>query len=1093
MRLNSRQLLIAFAIAILVCCTTPVVAQVLSGSVVGTVQDPSGGAVTGSSVALTNVGTSQAYETKTDEAGRYTFSSVAPGTYTLKFTQKGFKVETITDIQVTANTVTRMDRQLQVGSLAEQITVEASATELQTDKADTHTELGSTEVANMPLPGYRNYQSLMNLVPGATPAALQNSVTDTPGRSLSTNVNGTNRNNNMTRIDGASSVNLWLPHHAGYVMPAEMVDTVNITTSAGDAEQGMAGGAAIAVITKSGTNTFHGSLFEYHDNQHLKARNFFQAAGVEKALSIYNNYGGTIGGPIIKNKLFFFYSFDGTRQRQGSNSTYSVPTADLRTGNFANSGTLIYDPNTGNADGSGRALFAGNLIPADRMSAQAQKIQSYFPTPTGSGALNNWFGSQVPLFNRDYNDVKVNYAQSEKQNLFVHYGIMKALSGGHGLFGDAVGPSPGSDPGLGDTRTMNMSLGQNHTFSSNLLFDSVLGYQRMDQTVFGEGFGKDFSSILGIPGVSGTGAASGFPNVNIGNYQGLGVPGWMPAYRTEESYTMSHNLSWIKGAHTFRFGFDGVNHRMSHYQPELGAGPRGELDFYGNSTVLGPSGSPDDNNAYAGFLLGNVDEMQKSLQYILMTPREWQFGWYGQDRWQVTKKLTVSLGLRYEYYPLMTRANGKGIERLDPATNQVYLGGRGGNSTSLGVTVSHKLFAPKLGIAYRLDDKTVIRTGYGVNYDPLPFSRPLRGFYPLTVNFDFVGLNGYSSAGNLATGMPAVYGPDLSSGVVTLPKVADMRSPWAGELHRGYVQSWNFTVERKLPQDVVLSVAYVGTQSTHLLADRDINTGTPGGGAASQPYYQLFGRTTSTLMWDGYLSSNYHSLQTAFHKQMSKGLLLKGSYTWSKAIDMTDDDGWASVGWNSPEVFHRNRAASGFDRTHIFNIGWVYELPFGKNGMFFKSGIASKVFGGWNVNGVMASYTGTPLTISASGSSLSDPGNTQTANQVKGTVSYPHGVGSNATWFDTTAFAPVTTAATFGNSGRNILRNPGVWNTDLMIDRKFKITERVDTDFRAEFYNLPNTSHFNNPGNSVSSAGSFGHITSSFGERQIRFGLRLGF
>jgi hypothetical protein len=1009
----------------------------------------------------------------------------------LKLTQKGFKTETITDIQVTANTVTRMDRQLQVGSLSEQITVEASATELQTDKADTHTELGAAEVANMPLPGYRSYQSLMNLVPGATPSSLQNSVTDTPGRSLATNVNGTNKNNNMTRIDGASSVNLWLPHHAGYVMPAEMVDTVNITTSAGDAEQGMAGGAAIAVITKSGTNTFHGSLFEYHDNQHLKARNFFQAAGVDKALSIYNNYGGTIGGPIIKNKLFFFYSFDGTRQRQGSNSTYTVPTLDLRAGDFSASGTTIYDPDAYDAAKKKRSAFAGDIIPVSRISPQAQKIQSYYPNPTGPGVANNWFGSQVPLFNRDYNDVKVNYAQSEKQNWFVHYGIMKALSGGHGLFGDAVGPSPGSDPGLGDTRTMNMSVGQNHTFSSNLLFDSVIGYQRMDQTVFGEGFGKDFSSILGIPGISGTGAASGFPNVDISGYQSFGVPGWMPAYRTEESYTMSHNLSWIKGAHTFRFGFDGVNHRMSHYQPELGAGPRGDLSFYGNTTIETATSSPDNNNAYASFLLGNIDQMQKSLQYILMTPREWQFGWYGQDRWQVNNKLTVSFGLRYELYPLMTRANGKGIERLDPETNKVYMGGRGGNPTNLGVTVSKKLFAPKLGIAYRLDDKTVIRTGYGINYDPLPFSRPLRGFYPLTVNFNFTPLTSFQNVGTLATGMPAVTGPDLSSGVVDLPAVADMRSPWAGELHRGYVQSWNFTIERKLPQDVVVSLAYVGTQSTHLLADRNINAGTPGGGAASQPYYQLFGRTTATNMWDGYLSSNYHSLQTAFHKQMSKGLLLKGSYTWSKAIDMTDEDGWASVGWNSPEVFHRNRAASGFDRTHIFNIGWVYELPFGKNGVFFKSGIASKVFGGWNVNGVMASYTGTPFGIGAPGTSLDDPGNSQTANQVKSSVSYSRGIGSNATWFDTTAFAPVTTVA-FGTSGRNILRAPGVWNTDLMINRKFQITERINTDFRAEFYNLPNTSHFNGPNSDVSSA-SFGQISSSFGERQIRFGLRIGF
>ena len=397
MNLNTKHLLIACAIAVFVFCATPALAQVISGTVVGLIQDSSGGAITGAAVTLTNVNTAQAYDAKTDESGRYTFSNVLPGTYSLKISQKGFKADTTTDVQVTANTVTRIDRQLEVGSLAEQITVEATTTDLQTDKADTHTELGSKDVENMPLPGYRNYQSLMNLVPGATPAALQNSVTDTPGRSLSTNINGTNRNNNMTRIDGATSVNLWLPHHAGYVMPAEMVDTVNITTSAGDAEQGMAGGAAIAVITKSGTNTFHGSLFEYHDDQHLKARNFFQDPNSTIPLSIYNNYGGTIGGPIKKNKLFFFYSFDGTRQRQGSNGTYSVPTLDLRSGNFANSGTTIYDPNTGNADGSGRTPFAGNIVPSTRISQQAQKIQSYYPDPTGAGAVQQLVRFAGPL------------------------------------------------------------------------------------------------------------------------------------------------------------------------------------------------------------------------------------------------------------------------------------------------------------------------------------------------------------------------------------------------------------------------------------------------------------------------------------------------------------------------------------------------------------------------------------------------------------------------------------------------------------------------------------------------------------------------
>jgi len=1067
-------------------------AQVLYGSVLGVVQDASGSVVPNATITLSNEATGQTYENKTDEAGRYTVVNVSPGSYTIKIAASGFRTFARKGVMVSANTLTREEASLEVGGVNEQITVEATATALQTDKADTHTELSSKQVANLPLPGYRNYQSLINLVPGATPAAFQNSVTDTPGRSLSTNVNGTNRNNNMTRIDGASSVNLWLPHHTGYVMPAEMVDTVNVTTSAGDAEQGMAGGAAITLTTKSGTNQFHGSAFEYNDNQHLKARNFFQAPGVDKPVSIYNNYGGTIGGPIIKNKLFFFYSFDGTRQRTGALGRYSVPTADLRAGDFSAYPTVIYDPNTGTATGENRTPFAGNKIPIDRISPIAQKIQAYYPAPNLPGSQNNYFGSQVPLFNRDYNDGKVNWSRNDRHQIFGHYGIMKALSGGAGLFGDGVGPSPGSDPGLGDTRVMNMSIGHNYTFSPTLLLDGVIGYQRMDQTVKSTDYGKDFGTTLGIPGLVGNDPAqAGFPDISINGYDGFGAPGWMPAFRTEETYTMSHNLSWTKGAHVFRFGFDGVNHRMTHYQPELGAGPRGFFNFGGGQTALGPNGSPDQYNGYAAFLLGQTDNIQKSIQYILMTPREWQFGWYAQDRWQITQKLTLTMGLRYELYPLMTRATGKGIERLDPATNLVYLGGRGDVPRDVGVTVSHKLFAPKIGLAYRLNEKTVIRTGYGINYDPLPFSRPLRGFYPLTVNFNFQAPNGYTSAGTLATGIPPVNGPDLSTGVVELPAVADMRSPYAGQIHRGYIQSWNFTVERRLPSDMVATVAYVGTQTVHQLADRDINAGYPGSGIENLPYYASFGRATATNMWDGYLSSHYHSLQTSIRKQLTHGLMLQGAYTWSKAINMTDDDGWAGVGWNWGPVFSRNRAPAGYDRTHVFQMGWVYELPMGKGKKIATNGVANHVLGGWSVNGVMAMYTGTPFTVNAPDSSLNAPSNTQTADQV-GPIHQLSQVGPGTYWYDPSSFKAVTEQR-FGTTGRNILRNPGQWNTDLMINKSFAVTERVKVDFRTEFYNLPNTSHFGGVASTDVTSGNFLQILSSSGERQIRFGLRMGF
>ena len=1089
--------------------------QVLYGSVVGLVTDPSGSAIPNTSITVTNKGTGQTVKGATDEAGRYAIQDLQPGTYDLKAEARGFRGHTRTGLTVTANTVTRADLQMEVGSVTEEITVEAAVAQLQTDKADTHSTINSQAISQMPLPGYRNYQTLENLVPGATPTMFQNSVTDTPGRALQTHINGTNAQNNVTRIDGAASINVWLPHHVGYVMPEEMVSEVNITTTAPDAEQGMAGGAAITLVTKSGTNSFHGSAFEFHDNQHLKARNFFQAAGVDKPLSIYNNYGGTLGGPIRRNKLFWFFSYDATRQRQGAVGTYSVPTADIRTGNFnaylpATAGgsctancAIIYDPTTGNPDGTGRRPFAGNLIPGNMISPISQKIQDYLPLPNQPGTLSNFFATNVPLLDRDYADGKVNWNRTDKHTIWGRYGRMWATAGGRGVFGTAVGPSPGSDPGIGDTTTQNMSAGHTYVIRANLLLDGVIGYQRHDQSVTGNDYGQNFGQILGIPGLNGPDIRqSGFPNISwAGAYDQTGVPNWMPLFRLEENFTTSHNLTWTRGPHEFRFGFDGLLLRMNHWQPELSdGGPRGFFDFEPGSTGLNSASAPAANflNAYAGFLLGVPYQVEKGIQYILMTPREWQFGWYARDRWQVSSKLTINLGLRYEYYPLMTRAGGKGIERYDPNTNLVYLGARGNVPKDAGLSVSHKMFAPRVGIAYRLKDNTVIRTGYGINYDPLPFGRPLRGFYPLTINANNLAPTTWTAFQPLALGIPPVEGPDLSTGQVPLPANASERSPWGGEIHRGYTQSWNFTVEHKFPMDIITSVAYVGTQTTHQLADYDINSGYPGSGTTGLPYYQQYGRSVPTNMWDGYLSANYHSLQVAFNKQFSKGLLVKGAYTYSKAIDMTDDDGWAGVGWNWAPVFQRNRAAAGYDRTHVFQVGWVYELPLGKGKPYVKTGPVGYILGNWQVNGLMSAYTGVPFTVTAPGTSLNAPNNTQTADQVKTNVQFIGQPGSY--WYDPTAFAPVTDQR-FGTAGRNILRGPSLWNTDLSIFRSFPIREPIRIQFRGEFFNLPNSSHFGNPldpsGGAVASrnvtSSNFLKMNQSYGERQIRFGLKVVF
>ena len=1069
----------------------PGAAQVLYGSVIGTVTDSSGGVVPSASITLTSKETGSSRSTNSDEGGRYSLVNVMPGRYDIKVTGKGFRTFDATDFEVVPDTVGRFDIKLEVGQITETVTVSAEAAALQTDKADTHSVIETGQVTALPLNNYRNYQELLNLVPGTTPASLQNSITDTPQRALHTNVNGGPGQTNITRIDGVTSVNVWLPHHVGYVTPEETVEVVNVTTTAADAEQGMAGASAITLVTKSGTNDIHGSAFEFHDDQHLKARNFFQAPGTPIPLSINNDFGGTIGGPIRKSRLFYFLSYESTRQRTASPAFYTVPTAALEAGNFSGTGTTIYNPLSGNPDGTGRTPFAGNVIPTTMLNPIALKLQSYYPSPNvGTSAFtNNLTASGGPILDRQNVDTKINYHQSDKEDIWGKYSRMWATSGGKAVFGLAGGPGlGGSDPGLGNTLVQLGAIGQTRTLTPHLLLDSVFGYERQGQHVFPNDYGTNYGLQFGIPNTNGPDPLqSGFPNIAVSGYTGFGVPNWMPLHRVEESYTNSDNLTWTKGAHELRFGFDLVRHHLNHWQPEIGQGPRGYLGFGGGETALAP-GSPNQFNAYAAFLLGYSDDAEKSLQYILMTGREWQFGWYARDRWQVNRNLTINIGLRYEYYPLMTRA-GYGIERYDPNSNNVFLGGRGGQPEDVGITVSHKLFSPRIGLAYRLGEKTVIRVGYGLNYDPIPFSRPLRGWYPLTVNFANLASNGYAWSTTFQQGVPNAQGPNIASGVVPLPGNASERSPWGGEVHRGYVQSYNFTIEQKLPENIIGSVAYVGTHTVHILADRDINYGSPGSGTTGLPYYASYGRTLPLNMWDGYLSAEYNSLQVAVNRSFSKGLMIKGAYTYSKAIDYTDDDGWVSTGWNWPAVFQRNRAPAGYDRTHILAMGWVYTLPIGKGRQFLNnSKVADAVLGHWAINGITSAYTGTPFTVGAPGSSLNAPNNTQTADQIA-PVQLLGQVGPGSHYYATSSFAPVT-AVRFGSSGRNILRNPGLFNTDLDITREFPLKERIMLQFRGEFFNIANDSHFGGVSTSVTS-GSFMQITSASGERQIRLGLRL--
>ena len=1082
------RLLTAAALTLSMCLLTASqsTAQVLYGSVVGTVKDSSGATIPGATVSIVNKGTSASRDVTSSEDGAFSIVNVLPGQYDLKVSLQGFREYVNTNVPVSAGNISRIEVTLEVGQLSETVTVASPVELLQTDKADTHVELNSKEVTNLPLPAYRNYQSLINLVPGATPAQTQNATIDTPGRSLRTFVNGTNPNSNNTRSDGAANVNLWLPHHVMYVAPAETIENVNVSTSNFDAEQGMAGGAAITVVTKSGTNSLKGAAFEFFNNESLNSRKFFDTA---KPPLDRNIFGGTIGGPIKKDKVFFFGSYEGYFERSTAQAFYNVPTLAMRNGDFSAGNRTIYDPNTGAANGTGRSAFAGNVIPANRIDPVSQKVLAYFPLPnTGdpNSFTRNYMRLQDSKIDRNNFDTKFNWNRTSAHQIWGKYSQMNAKVSNLYILGADGG-------GLGDTKVYQGTGGHTWTLSSTMILDSTFGFSRQSQTVVGPDFdlGNLGLDVFGIPNTNGPDPRqAGFPQFDTGMSVLGNNNGWTPLERDERTYSFTANVTKIMNRHEVRFGYTGNFLYMNHWQPEID-NPRGRFAFSANTTSLNGGTTGNEYNQFASFMLGLASTTAKSLQYELMTAREWQHGMYIRDRWQASDKLTLDLGLRYELYPLMHRAD-RGIERLDYSTFNVLLGGVGGNDTNLGIKTSKTLFAPRLGVIYRLNDNTVFRTGYGITYNPLPFSRPLRGFYPLTVAGSSVSVEPFGYARTLSQGLVPVVGPDLSTGSIPLPNNVDMRTP-EPDLGRGKIQSWNVAIERRLPFDFSVDLAYVGTKGDGGFADLDVNASdTLGGGPNSRPFASR-GRIIALNSWGPRINTEYHGFQMGFNRPFKAGLLLKGAYTFSKAMGETTsgEDGWVGVNFNAPSQYYRNWARQAFDRPHVFQLGALYELPFMKD----KTGVVASIVQGWQVNAMFSAYTGLPFAMTANGASVNMPGNQQTPDQV-GEYKVLGEINTAGTWFDTSSFVQPT-GVRFGNVGRMAFRGPSTRNMDFSVFRGFSLGGTRRLEFRAEAFNFTNTPKFGNPNVDVTSV-NFGRILGLFGEslnpdRQVRLGLRFSF
>jgi hypothetical protein len=1188
---------IGCALAIVLCSGLALVpnaaAQVLYGTLTGTVTDASHATVPNAPVTVLDQGTGATRTTTANSQGEYTIQDLQPGTYSVIVEQTaGFSKFTQKNIAINANQQVRVDVTLQLSSVSTEVTVNSAAPALQTESAEVNHSITQAQVAELPLTSTqgRNFQALYTLVPGAAAVSEQNSTASNPSRAISANVNGTGYNGNTTRIDGAVNTYGWLPYIIAYVPPADSIQSVNLVTNAFNAEQGMAGGASVNVTIKTGTNQFHGSVWEYNQLFNVNARPYVNTPQVQPSVpkNIFNQFGFSISGPVYipkiltgKKKLFFFQAFERTTRRQLITGQATVPTTQMLGGDFSQvtGTTTLYDPQPG---GTGPYLPVGinkatglpyrptflseygcNCIPASRQSHAAstmlqllQPISASIGTPSASALsgqlINDYNGSGTLSYNRNTSDSKVTYNPTDRTSIFGRYSVEPFTVTDPQQLGAAGGGTfDGGQPGAASGRIQNIGLGATHIITPTLLIDADFGYTRQvtgAQSTIDLAAGDYGLNTLGIPGTNGVGInyvgqpAFAFCNTASTNnncFNTLGnASGANPFLFRDNQYTADVNVSWTKATHAMKFGGTWYHFALNHFQPTSGADintPRGGFRFQGGLTSASTSGLTD-YNALADFLLGLPNNgtglaVAKAVQLTNPNSLRWtQWAGYAQDQWSMTSKLTVNYGVRYEYYPAPTRDH-TGVYRLDPTLPQsgnIVIGGVGGNPENAGFDMGYGSFVPRLGIAYRVNEKTVIRAGAGITTDPDSL-RFLRDSYPEDLAPNYSGTAAATIAVDpgglslpLTVGIPTQATPNLSSGFVALP-IGSTTNTAPAKYRRGYIDSWNLFVEQDLGAQFIANIGYVGTHvvrqatgitlnaaplpssATTCMSSGLYNPSSGGSGPCNFAANEIINQqhcnastgftcynTGGITMNEPIFSAGYNALQSQLSRNAGRLAQFGIVYTWSHAINYADNGaGSGSTGpsFNYPAYFSLNRATASYDRTNNLQVWTIYHLPFGKGQMFASHGIASAVLGGFQLNGQLSHVSGAPFSVSPNSSTINSPGNTEYADLVK---PYRQLGGHNRTpgntaisggnpWFDPTSFANPTPnpdgTPRFGNTHRNEFRGPGVTDINASVFRGFHIFHESEFQVRVEAFNLLNHPQLIVNPNATIGASTFGYIT----------------
>ena len=1196
--------------------------QILYGSLTGTITDASNAVVPNVSVELTNQATGASRTVTTDSHGDYLALNLEPGPYTIAIKQAGFAAFTQKNILVVINQEQRVNILLQLGSVQEQVTVNASAPALQTESAEVSHYISSSQITELPVTSSqgRNFQALYSIIPGVAAVTEQNSTASNPSRAMSLNVNGVEDMSNTTRIDGAVNTYGWLPYLIAYVPPADAIQTVNLVTNSFNAEQGVAGGAAVNVIIKTGTSRFHGSVWLYNQLFNTNARGYTQTATVFPRVpkNIFNQFGFSIGGPVYipkiltgKSKLFFFQDFERTTRRQLITGQQTVPTTAMLGGDFSAvasgltaSNTILYDPQPGGPGtpfvpvGS-RPTFLSeygcNCIPASRQSqAAVQMLALLAPISTSVGTpsaqalanqlANNFNGSGTLSYDRNTSDSKVTYNPTDSTSIFGRYSVEPfSISDPQELGPAGGGTFDGGQPGAASGRIQNVGLGVSHIITPNMVLDGDFGYTRQvsgAQSAVDIAAGN-FGLAIGIPGTNGpslqqtgqpafafcnTGSTSANCFSTLGNASGAN-----PFLFRDNQFTADANLSWNKGKHTMKFGFTFYHFDLNHFQPTSGSDintPRGGFRFQGGMTSNTASGLTA-YNALADFLLGLPNNggglaVAKATQLTNPNSLRWsEYAAYGQDQWNITSKLTLNYGIRYELYPAPTR-DKQGVFILDPTlpqTANVIAGGVNGNPQSAGLDMGKGFVAPRLGIAYRATERTVLRSGAGMTSDPDSL-RFLRDTFPvdLAQNYSGTAPNTIAvdpSQGNLPlplnVGIPASVFPDFSSGFASLP-IGGSTNTAPKDYRRGYIISWNLFVQQDLGNQFVANIGYVGTHQIRQLAGVTLSAAPLPSGATTcmangqyNPASGLTGPCVGTGL-PGYIvnttinqahcnattgfacyntggitqneplfSANYNALQTQLTRNAGRLAQFGLIYTWSHAFNYEDNgagSGSAGTAFSYPAYFKLNRATATYDRTNNLQFWGIYHLPFGSGQKFANQGLASTIFGGFQLNGQISHTSGAPFSVTPASSTINSPGNTLYADLVK---PYRQLGGHNRTpgnktisggmsWFDPTSFAnpvqPTYTATQdpstiipphFGNTHRNQFRGPGVTNINASVVRGFHIYHESEFQVRVEAFNLLNHPQLTSNPSAQVGGGTFGYITTFGNTRSLQFSGRFNF